>query len=416
MFNHLKWLSTLLLCLAAMPQTQAQTSPALSDGVAIRKNIAHELLGMQTRTHTDSFLNTAYNRFEWSDASKFITGTNRSPRAAKSMSGTLPHSFVYKLPTDKGNELDAVVWTKVAYYAGSAKLNDEAIGLIRNDGIDYAGLAGIDWHFRAGMIGAAVNYQRSRQRFISGPELNGNQFIETVSGYAYGFLGTDSGPRMWMAGGYGQGNLLYRSGRLPYGASADVMHLLYGGGLLWPVRAGLRNKLTLKAGIVEARLSSKNAIVPAVAATSIVAERPAVLLLPGIRAKYLQGRVALDTSLYFDGNHSAFWWGQINFGVRYEDGNVYDNDVGLDLMTSFAFQSINMGLTAKLYLQFVYMITDDRYTGTGGGMELSYDPAGDGKGISFTLQPTFGSDTSAASIGTSNAYGTGIHFTLAWLY
>ena len=417
----------LLLLNGATSWAQTQTPPAALPEVMARGKVVTPLLAADARSHTDALMRVVDDRLQWSGANLFVTGT----RAGGSGSGDdafRPRSFVYRLP-NSGELTGMVVWGRVHTQIDRSNARDETL-LMRSNGNNNAGFAGVEWHDWMAVLGVHLSYQYNETQFISTPEEDGNldTRIFGVHPYISVALGKAS---LWAMGGYGTGSMYYNSGRLNARVRADLKQVLYAGGLRLPIQVGLSRHTAIKGSYSKTRLQSDTA-------------ETGTLLLSALRGNNQQIRAAIDTNFYFAGDQRAFWWAQLDVGARYETGGG-GSGFGADLSAALAYRNIGAGLSVQFYFQAVYLFSNGNYTGLGGGIVLSYEGAdADGRGPKLSLTPTFGyagwqpqgfaasplqsAASDAGSAGTAGGSGSdwhpdlnslrtaGIHLKVAWRY
>ena len=107
-------------------------------------------------------------------------------------------------------------------------------------------------------------------------------------------------------------------------------------------------------------------------------------------------RLGLEASRAFAAGEGSVLKPQLRAGMRYDGGDV-DQGFGLEVGGSVSFHGANSGLNLTVHGRTLLTHAQEGYDEWGFGGMIMYTPGGDGRGLSLSVTPTWGSTASGIS-------------------
>ena len=279
------------------------------------------------------------------------------------------------------------------------RFNNEAGGGF-GDGEVRTATLGADYEVGPVVTGLAVTHSRGSGNFElgrPGQDDAGEVSSSLTSGFPYARLAISDRLFTWGVLGYGAGTLDI-SGGGEEDPESDISMRMGGvgfrGEIVRPEDAG-GFELALRSDAFLARMNSE-----------------AVEGRGELTADASRVRMLLEASTGFTTGAGAMLRPQVRAGMRYDGGDT-ESGLGMEAGGGLTFVDPNRGLTIRVHGRTLLTHEQDGYEEWGLGGSISFNPGGEGRGLSVGLRPTWGSTASGlarlwaqgAAGMTANTYG-----------
>ena len=251
-------------------------------------------------------------------------------------------------------------------------------GAFSMDGDVVSGHVGADFIISQGtLMGVAVNYSKGETdyEFVGGTSGDIETTLTSVNPYLH-WQTPVPGLGVWATFGYGQGDAT-----LDDGDSAEVetdidMHM----GAL-----GARQELGSAAGVDWAVKADF---------FFVEAESDAVIdMLPATEANSQRGRLAVEMGKTMEFGAGSQLTGDLELGGRWDGGDA-ESGVGAELGGDLIYTNANIGLELGLSGHYLLTHKESDYKEWGANITAVFDPGAPGRGLHFSLKPTWGTTSS----------------------
>lgn len=277
--------------------------------------------------------------------------------------------------------------------------NEEGGGF--GDGEVRTATLGADYGVGPVVTGLAVTHSRGSGNFElgrPGQDDAGETSTSLTSGFPYARLAVSDRLFTWGVLGYGTGRLNIAGGG-EEDPESDISMRMGGLGFRGEiVRAEDADgfELALRSDAFVARMNSE-----------------AVEGRSELTADASRVRMLLEASTGFMTGSGAMLRPRFRAGMRYDGGDT-DSGLGIEAGGGFTFLDPNRGLTIRVHGRTLVTHKQDGYEEWGLGGSISFNPGGEGRGLSVGLTPTWGSTANGlarlwaqgAAGMTANTYGS----------